>query len=107
MNAKVDVIVMDSAHGHSENVLRTVRMVKEKYPNLPVIAGNVATGEATRALIEAGVDAVKVGIGPGSICTTRVVAGIGVPQLLWTAMQWQKSTEFRLSQTVVSSIPEI
>ena len=81
MNAKVDVIVMDSAHGHSENVLRTVRMVKEKYPNLPVIAGNVATGEATRALIEAGVDAVKVGIGPGSICTTRVVAGIGVPQV--------------------------
>ena len=81
VNAKVDVIVMDSAHGHSENVLRTVRMVKEKYPNLPVIAGNVATGEATRALIEAGVDAVKVGIGPGSICTTRVVAGIGVPQV--------------------------
>ena len=81
VNAKVDVIVMDSAHGHSENVLRTVRMVKEKYPNLPVIAGNVATGEATRALIEAGVDAVKVGIGPGSICTTRVVAGVGVPQL--------------------------
>ena len=78
VNAKVDVIVMDSAHGHSENVLRTVRMVKEKYPNLPVIAGNVATGEATRALIEAGVDAVKVGIGPGSICTTRVVAGISM-----------------------------
>ena len=81
VKAKVDVVVMDSAHGHSENVLRTVRMVKEKYPNLPVIAGNVATGEATRALIEAGVDAVKVGIGPGSICTTRVVAGIGVPQV--------------------------
>ena len=79
--AKVDVIVMDSAHGHSANVLRTVRMVKEKYPDLPVIAGNVATGEATKALIEAGVDAVKVGIGPGSICTTRVVAGIGVPQI--------------------------
>lgn len=81
VKAKVDVVVLDSAHGHSENVLRTVRMVKEKYPNLPVIAGNVATGEATRALIEAGVDAVKVGIGPGSICTTRVVAGVGVPQL--------------------------
>ena len=72
VRAKVDVIVMDSAHGHSANVLRTVRMVKEKYPDLPVIAGNVATGEATKALIEAGVDAVKVGIGPGSICTTRV-----------------------------------
>ena len=81
VKAKVDVVVMDSAHGHSANVLRTIRMVKEKYPDLPVIAGNVATGEATRALIEAGVDAVKVGIGPGSICTTRVVAGIGVPQI--------------------------
>ena len=72
---------MDSAHGHSANVIKTVRMVKEKYPDLQVIAGNVATGAATRALIEAGVDAVKVGIGPGSICTTRVVAGIGVPQI--------------------------
>ena len=81
VKAKVDVIVMDSAHGHSANVLRTVRMVKEKYPDLQVIAGNVATGEAAKALIEAGVDAVKVGIGPGSICTTRVVAGVGVPQL--------------------------
>lgn len=81
VDAKVDVIVLDSAHGHSENVLRCVRMIKEKYPNLPVIAGNVATGEGTKALIEAGADAVKVGIGPGSICTTRVVAGIGVPQI--------------------------
>ena len=81
VKAKVDVVVMDSAHGHSANVIRTVRMVKEKYPDLQVIAGNVATGEATRALIEAGVDAVKVGIGPGSICTTRIVAGIGVPQI--------------------------
>ena len=81
VKAKVDVVVMDSAHGHSANVLRTIRMVKEKYPDLQVIAGNVATGEATKALIEAGVDAVKVGIGPGSICTTRVVAGIGVPQI--------------------------
>lgn len=81
VNAKVDVVVLDSAHGHSANVLRCVRMIKEAYPELQVIAGNVATGEATRALIEAGVDAVKVGIGPGSICTTRVVAGIGVPQI--------------------------
>ena len=78
MKAQVDVVVLDSAHGHSENVLRCVRMIKEKYPDLQVIAGNVATGEATRALIEAGVDAVKVGIGPGSICTTRVVAGYGL-----------------------------
>ena len=81
VNAHVDVIVVDSAHGHSANVLRVVRMVKDKFPDLQVIAGNVATGEATKALIEAGVDAVKVGIGPGSICTTRVVAGIGVPQI--------------------------
>lgn len=81
VNAKVDVIVLDSAHGHSENVLRCVRMIKEKFPELPVIAGNVATGEATKDLIDAGADAIKVGIGPGSICTTRVVAGIGVPQV--------------------------
>ncbi len=79
--AKVDVVVLDSAHGHSENVLRCVRMIKDAYPDLQVIAGNVATGEGTRALIEAGADAVKIGIGPGSICTTRVVAGIGVPQV--------------------------
>ena len=81
VDAKVDVVVLDSAHGHSENVLRCLRMIKEKYPDLQVIAGNVATGEGTRDLIEAGADAVKVGIGPGSICTTRVVAGIGVPQV--------------------------
>lgn len=81
VNAKVDVIVLDSAHGHSANVLRCVKMIKEAYPEVQVITGNVATGEATKALIEAGVDAVKVGIGPGSICTTRVVAGIGVPQI--------------------------
>ncbi|MDD6662008.1 MAG: IMP dehydrogenase [Lachnospiraceae bacterium] len=81
VDAQVDVVVLDSAHGHSANVLNCVRMIKEKYPDLQVIAGNVATGEAARALIEAGVDAVKVGIGPGSICTTRVVAGIGVPQI--------------------------
>lgn len=81
VKANVDVIVVDSAHGHSENILRTVREIKEHYPDVQLIAGNIATGEATKALIEAGVDAVKVGIGPGSICTTRVVAGIGVPQI--------------------------
>ena len=81
VNAHVDVVVMDSAHGHSANVIRTVEMVKSKFPDLQVIAGNVATGAATEALIKAGVDAVKVGIGPGSSCTTRVVAGIGVPQI--------------------------
>ena len=81
VEAQVDVVVLDSAHGHSANVIKCVRMIKEKFPELQVIAGNVATGEAARALIEAGVDAVKVGIGPGSICTTRIVAGIGVPQV--------------------------
>lgn len=81
VNAKVDVIVIDSAHGHSLNIINAVKQIKEKHPSLQVVAGNVATGAATRALIEAGVDAVKVGIGPGSICTTRVVAGIGVPQI--------------------------
>ncbi len=81
VEAKVDVIVLDSAHGHSDNVIQSVKMIKEKYPALQIIAGNVATGEGTKALIEAGADAVKVGIGPGSICTTRIVAGIGVPQV--------------------------
>lgn len=81
VKAHVDVVVLDSAHGHSANVLRCVRMVKEHFPELQVIAGNVATAAATKDLIEAGADAVKVGIGPGSICTTRVVAGIGVPQI--------------------------
>lgn len=81
VNAKVDAVVLDSAHGHSENVLHCVRMIKDAYPTLQLIGGNVATGEGTKALIEAGVDAVKVGIGPGSICTTRIVAGIGVPQI--------------------------
>ena len=81
VEAQVDVVVVDSAHGHSANILKAVREIKTKHPNLQVVAGNVATGAATKALIEAGVDAVKVGIGPGSICTTRVVAGIGVPQI--------------------------
>lgn len=81
VDVHVDVVVVDSAHGHSANVLKAVRMVKEKYPDLQVIAGNVATGAGAKALIEAGADAVKIGIGPGSICTTRVVAGIGVPQV--------------------------
>ena len=79
--AKVDVIVVDTAHGHSKGVIDEVSQIKAKYPHLAVIAGNVATAEAIRALIDAGADVVKVGIGPGSICTTRVVAGIGMPQL--------------------------
>jgi len=77
----VDCIVIDTAHGHSANVLKVVKMVRDAYPDLQIIAGNVATGEATEALIKAGVNCVKIGIGPGSICTTRVVAGIGVPQI--------------------------
>jgi len=78
---QVDAFVLDSAHGHSRNILQAVSKVKAAFPDIPVIAGNVATGEGTKALIDAGADAVKVGIGPGSICTTRVVAGIGVPQI--------------------------
>ena len=81
VKAQVDVIVLDSSHGHSANVIRCLKMIREAYPELPIIAGNIATGEAARDLIEAGADAVKVGIGPGSICTTRVVSGIGVPQI--------------------------
>ena len=81
VKAKVDIITIDTAHGHSKGVLDAVKKVKEKYPELQIIAGNVATAEATEDLIKAGADCVKVGIGPGSICTTRVVAGVGVPQL--------------------------
>ena len=81
IKAQADVLILDSAHGHSQNILNAVRKVKAAFPNTPVIAGNIATAAATEALIEAGADAVKVGIGPGSICTTRVVAGIGVPQI--------------------------
>ena len=81
IDAGVDVLVLDSAHGHSANIMRCVSLVKEKYPDIQLVAGNVATAEATEALIKAGADCVKVGIGPGSICTTRVVAGIGVPQV--------------------------
>ena len=79
--ANVDVIIVDTAHGHSAGVLRTLKDIKAAYPHMPVIAGNVATASGTEALIEAGADAVKVGIGPGSICTTRIIAGIGVPQI--------------------------
>ena len=81
VEAQVDIIVIDTAHGHSKGVLDTVKQIRDTYPELEIIAGNVATAEATRALYEAGADVVKVGIGPGSICTTRVVAGVGVPQI--------------------------
>ncbi len=81
LEAEVDVLVVDTAHGHSEGVLERVRWIKAHYPNAQVVGGNIATGDAARALVDAGVDAVKVGIGPGSICTTRIVAGVGVPQI--------------------------
>lgn len=81
VKAKVDVIAVDTAHGHSQGVINTVAGIKAKFPNLPVIAGNVATADAVEALVDAGANVIKVGIGPGSICTTRIVAGIGVPQL--------------------------
>ncbi len=91
--AKVDAIVIDTAHGHSENVLKTFKMIKEKYPDLDVIAGNVATKKGTQAMIDMGVDAVKIGIGPGSICTTRVVAGIGVPQITAIMQAYEAARE--------------
>ncbi len=94
VEAHVDVIVVDSAHGHSRNILNAVRRIKDTYPELQVIAGNIATGEAARALIESGADAVKVGIGPGSICTTRVVAGIGVPQITAIMDCYQVAKEY-------------
>jgi IMP dehydrogenase len=81
MAVGVDVVCLDTAHGHSEGVLKSIREIKVKYPNLELIAGNVATKEGAQALIDAGVDGVKVGVGPGSICTTRIIAGVGVPQL--------------------------
>ncbi|MEK4227858.1 IMP dehydrogenase [Solibacillus sp. FSL H8-0538] len=81
VEAQVDIIIIDTAHGHSQGVLDTIKSIRAAYPELEIIAGNVATGEGTRALFEAGADVVKVGIGPGSICTTRVVAGVGVPQI--------------------------
>ena len=81
VKAGADVIIVDTAHGHSRGVIETVKAIRKRFPRLSIVAGNVATGGATRALINAGVDAVKVGVGPGSICTTRVVAGIGVPQV--------------------------
>ncbi|MCM1225830.1 MAG: IMP dehydrogenase [Clostridium sp.] len=81
IEAQADVLVLDSAHGHSSNIMKCLKMIKEAYPDIPVIAGNIATAEAAEDLIAAGADCLKVGIGPGSICTTRVVAGIGVPQI--------------------------
>ncbi len=94
VKAKVDCIVIDSAHGHSKNIITTLKNIKAAFPELQVIAGNIATGEAAKALCEAGVDAVKVGIGPGSICTTRVVAGIGVPQVTAVMSAYEEAKKY-------------
>ena len=96
VKAHVDVIVVDSAHGQSKNILEAVKNIKKTYPELQVIAGNVATGEAVKALIDAGADAVKIGIGPGSICTTRVVAGIGVPQITAIMDAYKVAKEYNI-----------
>ncbi|GEK35536.1 IMP dehydrogenase [Kurthia sibirica] len=100
VNAQVDVIVIDTAHGHSEGVLNTVRDIRSKFPDLDIIAGNVATGEGAEALFNAGADVVKVGIGPGSICTTRVVAGVGVPQI--TAVYDCATVARKLGKTIIA-----
>ena len=94
VDAKVDCIVIDSAHGHSKNIITTLKNIKSAFPDLQVIAGNIATGAAAKALCEAGVDAVKVGIGPGSICTTRVVAGIGVPQVTAVMSAYEEAKKY-------------
>ena len=100
IDAGVDVLVLDSAHGHSANIMRVASLVKERYPEIQLVAGNVATAEATEALIKAGADCVKVGIGPGSICTTRVVAGIGVPQI--TAIMDCAAVADKYGKTVIA-----
>ena len=100
VDAGVDILVVDTAHGHSQNVINVVKKIKDKYPELTIIAGNVATGEATEALIKAGADVIKVGIGPGSICTTRVVAGVGVPQI--TAISDAAEVAKKYGKTVIA-----
>ncbi len=100
LEAGADVIVVDTAHGHSVRVLKTIEKIKGEYPNIQLIGGNIATGEATEDLIKAGADAVKVGVGPGSICTTRVVAGIGVPQI--TAIAKCSDVAHRYGKTVIA-----
>ncbi len=107
--AGVDVLLIDSSHGHSEGVLQRIRETRAKYPDLQIIGGNVATGAGARALAEAGCSAVKVGIGPGSICTTRIVTGVGVPQItaVSDAVEALEGPVFRLSLTAVSVSPAI
>ncbi len=95
-DAKVDAFVLDSAHGHSANIIKAVELIKNKFPHISLIAGNIATGEAAECLIKAGADAVKVGIGPGSICTTRIVAGIGVPQVTAISDVYEVADKYRI-----------
>ena len=105
----VDVIVFDTSHGHSKNVIEAVRDIKTNFSELQVIAGNVATEEAVEALVKAGADGVKVGVGPGSICTTRVVAGVGVPQIsaIMDCARLPSALVSRLLPTEESSFPEM
>ena len=109
VDSKVDLVVIDTAHGHSKGVLDCVAKVKAKFSDLPIVAGNVATAEAAKALFGSGADVVKVGIGPGSICTPRIIAGIGVlkSRQLWIVQNRQTSSVRELSPTAVSSIREI
>jgi len=100
VGANVDVIVVDSAHGHSKGIIDTVKAIRKKYPDLPIVAGNIVTREAAECLIKAGANAVKVGIGPGSICTTRIVAGVGVPQI--TAIMDVAETAHKLGASVIA-----
>lgn len=100
LDAGADALVIDTAHGHSAGVLRKIKEIREHFPDATLIAGNVATAEATRALYEAGVDVVKVGIGPGSICTTRIIAGVGVPQL--TAVYDAASVAREYGKTIIA-----
>ncbi|MCK6600971.1 MAG: IMP dehydrogenase [Bacteroidetes bacterium] len=100
VDSGVDVVIVDTAHGHSEGVLTTVRKIRKKYPDLQLIGGNIATGEAAEALIKAGVNGLKVGVGPGSICTTRVVTGVGVPQV--TAIMWAAETAQKYQVPVIA-----
>jgi len=106
-DAGVDVVVVDTSHGHSRGVLDTVSKIKSKYPDIQVIGGNIVTAEAALDLVKHGADAVKVGIGPGSICTTRIIAGVGVPQIsaMPESPRRSRARAFRSSATVESAIP--